>query len=209
MSQKSPAVKLIGNLVKSKSIVMKNGRETEGDDMPPTEELVAMVNRDLNGAEKTIANSTIEHSAVYDENGRQVLVKTSHDSACVYLTPKEMKAMKGNTFTHNHPIVDGVSLPFSRADVTLLHFTKAKEFRAVAGNVVFSISPPSDSKFWKMKEAEVDKFLNKARETAFGQLGYSPDRIPYAKTADLATALDNMLAMVDRKLNIGYKKQKL
>jgi len=61
--------------------------------------------------------------------------------------------------------------------LTLLHFTKAREFRAVAGDTVFSISPPKDSKFWKMKESEVDKLLNVARTTAFLNLGYTEDTI--------------------------------
>ena len=209
LSQKSPAVRLVGNLVKSKALTEKNGRFVEGGDLPPTDELVKMANKELAEAERAMARASVEHSAIYDEDDNQIMVKTSHDSSAVYLSPKEMKAMKGKVFTHNHPIVDGVSLPFSRADVTLLHFTKAREFRAVAGETVFSISPPKDSKFWKMKESEVDKLLNVARTTAFLNLGYTEDTINRATTADLGRALDDMLKMVDRKLNIGYTKKTL
>jgi hypothetical protein len=207
MSQKSIDIKNVGNLVKAKAYDEASNKD--GEDIEPTPELLKMAGREMGDAERVISNANVEHSAIYDEDGRQIMVKTSNDPALVFFSPKELKAMKGRILTHNHPIIDGVSLPFSRADVTLLHFTKAREMRAVAGNTVFSISPPKDSKFWKVKEAEVDKLLNKARETAFGQLGYSPDRIPYAKTEDLAKALDNMLTMVDRKLNIGYKKTNL
>lgn len=210
MSQKSPAVKLIGNLVKSKAFSEVNGRPVEGDDLPPTQELVEMVNKDLGDAEKVISNAQVEHSAVYNDEGKQVLVKTSHTQSAVYLTPKEMKAMKGNIFTHNHPLYGGESLPFSRADVTLLHFTKAKEFRAVAGNTVFSISPPKDSKFWKMKEPAIDKLLDKAREVAFAKLGrFDEDARINATPKELAIALDDMLKMVDRQINLGYKRQTL
>ena len=210
MSQKSIDIKNVGNLAKSKPLIEDaKGNLIEGEDVPPTQELLKMAGQDLSGAEKVIANSEVEHGAIYTDDGKQVMIKTSHDRSAVFLSNKEMKAMKGKVFTHNHPVVDGVSLPFSRADVTLLHFTKAREFRAVAGKVAFSLSPPEDSKFWKMKESAVDKMLNSAREVAFASLGYTPDRIPFAKTADLAVALDKMLTMVDRKLNLGYKKTNL
>ena len=209
MSQKSPAVRLVGNLVKSKALIEKDGVQSEGEDLPPTQELIEMANKEIAVAERTISNANVEHGAVYDEDGTQVMVKTSHNGSAVWLSNKEIKAMKGRIFTHNHPIVDGVSLPFSRADVTLLHFAKAKEFRAVAGDKVFSISPPKDSKFWKMKESEVEKMLNAAREVAFAKLGYKGDATYSATTKDLATALDDMLKMVDRKLNIGYTTKNL
>lgn len=210
MSQKSPEVKLVGNLVKSKSVVEKNGRIVEGGDLPPTQELLEMTNKDLAGAERVIANSNIEHSAVYNDDGKQVFVKTSNDASQVYLTPKEMKAMKGKVFTHNHPLYDGESLPFSRADVTLLHFTKAREFRAVAGNTVFSISPPADSKFWKLKEAVVEKMLNAARTMEFERLGFKTEEEQYrASPKVLAMVLDGMLKSVDKQLNINYTRKTL
>lgn len=212
MSQKSPSVRLIGNLAKSKSLVDRDGILKEGDDVPPTEELLDMAGKELGGAEKVIANSGLEHGAIYDDDGKQVMIKTSHDSDAVYLTPKEMKAMKDKIFTHNHPTgPNGLPIPFSRADVTLMHFTKAKEFRAVSGDTVFSISPPKDSKFWKMREASVDKMLTTARVLAFNKIGLSEDDVANGRAtiSQLATALDDMLSMVDRQLNLGYKKSKL
>ena len=212
MSQKSPSVRLVGNLAKSKSLVDRDGILKEGDDVPPTEELLDMAGKELGGAEKVIANSEVEHGAIYDDDGKQVMIKTSHDTDAVYLSPKEMKAMKDKVFTHNHPTgPNGLPIPFSRGDVTLMHFTKAKEFRAVSGNTVFSISPPKDSKFWKMKEPAVDKMLNAARLIAFQKIGLSESDVQrgMATTQQVATALDDMLSMVDRQLNLGYKKSKL
>lgn len=213
MSQKSPNVKLIGNLAKSKSIVEDaKGNLLEGDDVAPTEELLKMAGRDLVDAERTISNSSLEHGALYGKDGKQLMVKTSHDQSTLFLTNKEMKAMKGATFTHNHPPgPNGLPIPFSRADVTLLHFTKAKEFRAVSGNTVFSISPPEDSEFWKMTEAAVDRMLNTARMLSFYKMGLSPEDVMAGKATvpQIAEALDHMMWMVDRKLNLGYKKSKL
>lgn len=213
MSQKSIDIKNVGNLAKSKSLVEDaRGNLTEGDDVPPTQELLKMAGQDLSGAEAVIANSEVEHGAIYTDDGKQVMVKTSHDRSAVFLTNKEMKAMKDKVFTHNHPTgPNGLPIPFSRADVTLMHFTKAKEFRAVSGNTVFTISPPKDSKFWKMKEPKVDELLNTAREVAFKKIGLSMDEVNQGKAtiSQLATALDDMLSMVDRQLNLGYKKQKL
>lgn len=210
MSQKSIDIKNVGNLVKAKAY--DEAKNKDGGDIEPTPELLKMAGQGMGDAERTIANSRLEHSAIYDEDGRQVMVKTSGDPALVFLSPKEMKAMKDRTFTHNHPTgPNGLPIPFSRADVTLMHFTKAKEFRAVSGNTVFSISPPKDSKFWKVKEPAVDKMLNAARLIAFKKIGLSEDDVNQgrATTAQLATALDDMLSMVDRQLNIGYKKSKL
>lgn len=212
MSQKSPAVRLVGNLAKSKSLVDEDGILKEGGDVPPTEELLDMAGKELGGAEKVIANSEVEHGAIYDDDGKQVMIKTSHDTDAVYLSPKEMKAMKDKVFTHNHPTgPNGLPIPFSRGDVTLMHFTKAKEFRAVSGDTVFSLSPPKDSKFWKMKEPAVDKMLNAARLIAFQKIGLSESDVErgMATTQQVATALDDMLSMVDRQLNLGYKKSKL
>jgi len=212
MSQKSIEVKLVGNLAKSKSLVDEGGILKEGGDVPPTPELLKMAGRDLGDAEQVIANSEVEHGAIYTDDGKQVMIKTSHDADAVYLTPKEMKAMKGKVFTHNHPTgAGGLPIPFSRADITLMHFTKAKEFRAVSGNTVFSVSPPKDSKFWKLKEPAVDKMLNAAREIAFKKIGLSPDDVANGKATirQLAVALDDMLVMVDRQLNLGYKKTNL
>lgn len=210
MSQKSPDTKLVGNLVKSIQVQEINGRFKEGIELPPTEELLMMAGRDLNGAEKVISNSDREHSAIYDGE-KQVMLKTSHEVDLVYFSPKELKAMKGRTFTHNHPTgPDGLPIPFSRADITLMHFTKAKEFRAVSGDTAFSISPPKESKFWKMKEADVDKLLNASREIAYKKLGMKDESARRNATIQqLAVALDDMLLMVDRQLNLGYKKQKL
>lgn len=210
MSQKSIDIKNVGNLVKAKAY--DEAKNKDGGDIEPTPELLKMAGREMGDAERTIANSEVEHSAIYDEDGKQIMVKTSGDPALVFLSPKEMKAMKGRTFTHNHPTgPNGLPIPFSRADVTLMHFTKAKEFRAVSGNTVFSICPPKDSKFWKLKEPKVDALLNTAREMAFKKIGLSIDEVNQGKAtiSQLATALDDMLSMVDRQLNLGYKKQKL
>jgi hypothetical protein len=170
-----------------------------------------MIGRDLAGAEQTIANSDIEHGAIYTDDGKQVWIKTSHADNTVYLTPKELKAMKNRIFTHNHPTgPNGLPIPFSRADITLIHFTKAKEMRAVSGNTVFSVSPPKDSKFWKMKEPAVDKMLNAAREIAFKKIGIKDEESRRnASVEQIAVALDAMLVIVDRQLNLGYKKTTL
>ena len=211
MSQKSIDIKNVGNLAKSKPLIEDaKGNLIEGEDVPPTQELLKMAGQDLSGAEKVIANSEVEHGAIYTDDGKQVMIKTSHDRGAVFLSNKEMKAMKGKVFTHNHPIVDGAELPFSRADVTLLHFTKAREFRAVAGNTVFSISPPSDSKFWKIKESAVDKMLNASRDFEFNKLGFKTEEARRSVSPKvLAEVLDRMLTAVDKQLNINYKKQKL
>ena len=208
MSAKSPG-KGLGNLVKSKkSILDAKGNFTgKEEDVAPTPELLAMANQPIDTAERAIANSGTEHAAVYVD-GKQVFVKTSSEPNFVDFTPKESKAMKGATFTHNHPTgPNGEPIPFSRGDVKMLLQNKIGLFRAVSGNTRFEMSPPKDSALWKTPKAKLAKMLDSTFEHFAKEEGYSKGRdLP---TEVLVRVLDDTLTLVDNTLNIGYKKTTL
>jgi hypothetical protein len=205
MSAKSPG-KGLGNLVKSKkSILDAKGNFKGEEDVAPTPELLAMANQPIDTAERAIANSGTEHAAVYVD-GKQVFVKTSSEPNFVDFTPKESKAMKGATFTHNHPTgPNGEPIPFSRGDVKMLLQNKIGSFRAVSGNTRFEMSPPANSPFWKTSPAKLAKMVDST--FALYDREYRGENKMSAAT--LVKILESTLETIDATLNIGYKKTTL
>lgn len=207
MSAKSPA-KGLGNLVKSmKSILDAKGNYKGDEEVAPTPELLAMAGKDIETAERAIANSGTEHAAVYVD-GKQVFVKTSSEPNFVDFNAKESKAMKGAVFTHNHPTgPNGEPIPFSRGDVKMLLQNKIGSFRAVSGNTRFEMSPPKDSDLWKTSRPKLARMLDSTFEHFAKEEGYSKGKpLP---TDVLVRVLDNTLSTIDSALNIGYKKTTL
>lgn len=204
---KSPG-KGLGNLVKSKrSILDARGNFKGEEDVEPTPELLAMANQDIETAERVMANSQTEHSAVYLD-GKQIFIKTSSAADFVDFTPKESKAMKGAVFTHNHPTgPDNMPIPFSRGDVKMLLQNKIGSFRAVSGNIRFEMTPPKDSALWKTSKLKLARMLDSTFEHFAKEEGYSKGKpMP---TDVLVRVLDNALSTIDSILNIGYKKTTL
>lgn len=207
MEAKSP-IKGLGKMIRAKrSILDAKGNYKGEEDVEPTQVLIDMAGKSVEEAEKVMANADIEYAALYID-GKQAMLKTSSDPSFVDFNAKETKAMKGGTFTHNHPPgEDGTPIPFSRGDVSMLLNNKLSTFRAVSGNTVFEMSPPKDSKFWKTKPAALKKALNSTFDQFKAAYGYDPGEA--VSTRDLARILDDTLKTIDQKMSIGYKKSTL
>jgi hypothetical protein len=207
LTTKSP-IKGLGNLVKAKrSILDANGNMKSEEDVAPDKVLLDMAGKTLEEAEKVMAIGDVEHAVIYDAQGRQILVKTSMSENYVDFTTKESKAMAGGTFTHNHPLYDGMSVPFSRGDVSMLRQNKIAVFRAVSGNTVFEMRPPPDSLFNKTSGVKLKKLLDLTFNAAKSELGYAlKDQV---RPMDLVKILDRTMTIVDSKLSIGYKKYQI
>ena len=207
LTTKSP-VKGLGNLVKAKrSILDAKGNMKGEEDVAPDKELLAMAGKPLEEAERAMANSDVEHAAVYDAQGRQIMVKTSMAENYVDFNAKESKAMQGGTFTHNHPTANGMPVPFSRGDVRMLSANKIATFRAVSGNMLFEMKPPAGSPFYKVSPAKLKKLLDVTYDSVKLQLGYAKNaQVP---TRDVLKILDQTMTEIDSQLSIGYKKYQL
>ena len=207
MEAKSP-IKGFGKMIRAKrSILDAKGNFKGEEDVDPPQVIIDMADKSIEEAEKVMANEGIEYAALYID-GKQAMLKTSSDPSFVDFTAKETKAMKGGTFTHNHPPgEDGTPIPFSRGDVSMLLNNKLNTFRAVSGNTVFEMSPPKGSPFWKTKPAALKKVLNSTFDQFKAAYGYGPG--DPVTTRDLARILDDTLTTVDKKMSIGYKKSTL
>jgi hypothetical protein len=206
LTAKSPA-KGLGNLVKSyRTKENAKGGFAGEEEVTPTPELIAMANQSLENAERAAVGADNEHAAVY-KDGVQLFVKTSSSANYVDFNAKESKAMKDAIFTHNHPAPNGVPIPFSRGDVVMLLKNKCQEFRAVSGNMAFSMKPPKDSPFWKMTGPKLQKMMDGLRAAEIASRGYGlSDPLPDQVLADV---LDSMLTKIDSKIPIGYTKKTL
>jgi hypothetical protein len=190
---------------------MKDGKFPLERESRPSRVLLAAAGKPLDGTEKLFNNQPTEHAGVF-KDGKQLFLRTDESENSVNFTLKELNAMKGAVFTHNHPVVAGVSFPFSRADILMMRDCRTQEYRAVAGNTTFSMSPPKDSKFWKTNFGKLEGFMQQVLEVQLksrGVPGNSVDEMfARAKPKDAAAALDAMLTLMDKQLNIGYKKLK-
>jgi hypothetical protein len=206
----APRLKGIDFMASGRITKMKGNFPLERD-ARPSKVLVEAKDKDLVGTEKVFGSQDIEHAAVFVK-GKQVFLRTDESSNSVTFTLKELKAMKDAVFTHNHPVVEGVSFPFSRADILMMRDVRAQGFRAVAGGTTFVMEPPKDSKFWKTNFLKLEGMMQQVLEVQLksrGVPGNSVDEMfARAKPKDAAFALDAMLTLMDKQLNIGYKKLK-
>jgi hypothetical protein len=207
----APRVKGIDFMASGRITKMKLGRFPEAREARPSKVLEAAKDKNVVDTEKVFANEDLEHAAVF-KDGKQIFLRTDESENSVNFTLKELNAMKDAVFTHNHPVVEGVSFPFSRADILMMRDVRAQGFRAVAGNTTFVMEPPKGSKFWKTNFGKLEGFMQQVLEVQLksrGVPGNSVDEMfARAKPKDAAAALDAMLTLMDKQLNIGYKKLK-
>ena len=198
----APRVKGIDFMASGRITKMKGNFPLERE-ARPSKVLLEAKDKDLSGTEKVFGNQEIEHAAVFVK-GKQVFLRTDDSPNSVTFTLKELKAMKDAVFTHNHPVVDGVALPFSRSDILMMRDVRAH------GNTTFVMEPPKDSKFWKTNFAKLEGMMRNVLHVQLksrGVPGNSVDEMfARAKPRHAAEALDAMLTFMDKQLNIGYKK---
>jgi hypothetical protein len=175
--------------------------------------LKKMESKKLVDAEAAMSDQPLEHAAVY-KDGKQILLKGSGLSNMVDFTGdnKALKAMKGAIFTHNHPLYDGVPLPFSRADVLMMRDYRMEEMRAVAGNVVFSIKPPKDSPFWKTQFKPIIEFMDKSLSLELRSKGVpgknTDEMLRNAGAKQMQESLLGMMTGLNKKFGINFTVNK-
>lgn len=205
----APRVKGIDFMASGPITKMKAGKFPEEREKRPSKVLEAAKNKPLEATEKIFGYEPIEHAAVF-KDGKQLFLRTDESENSVNFTLKELNAMKGAVFTHNHPLVDGVALPFSRADILMMRDVRTSEYRVSAGNTTFVMAPPKDSKFWKTNFKKLEGVMEQVLSAEFKRLrvpgGSVSECFQIAKPADAAKALETMLTFLDKNLNIGYKK---
>lgn len=175
--------------------------------------LKAMEGRKLQMAEAAMADQPMEHAAVY-KDGKQIFLKTSNKSNGVDFDGdnKALKAMKGAVFTHNHPLYDGLPLPFSRMDVLMMRDYRIAEMRAVAGDLVFSMKPPKDSAFWKAQFKPIIKLMEDTLAVSLKSQGIPgrtvDEMLASAPPKAMQSSLLTMLQTVDKKFGINFTVSK-
>jgi hypothetical protein len=188
---KSP-IKGLGKLIRSKSA-----------DRVSSE----LVSKNLQESERTIVSQSNEYATIY-KDGVQIMIKTSGKPDAVDFTAKELKALKGATFTHNHPMVDGQDIPFSRADLGFARNAQLEEIRAVSGNTVFSIKPSPE--FFKIPKGKFNEILNGFRDEQIKRLGFNPKTFnEKSDVADKVRVLDATFTEFDKFYKINYTKSTL
>ena len=167
----------------------------------------------LEVAEAEMSDQPIEYASVY-KDGKQILLKTSGKAGVVDFAgdDKALKAMKGAVFTHNHPLYDGVPLPFSRMDILMLRDYKMEEMRVVAGDLSFSMKPPKGAPFWKAQFKPIIKLMDATLQYALESQGVAgnnlDEMLQNAKPAEMQKGLMTMLKTVDDKFGIGFTVRK-
>lgn len=115
----------------------------------------------LEAEEKAIASLPKEQLVAINPQTGKVALRLNGDETSVYISPQEMKKLKGTIITHNHPDQGfppgdprAAGISFSPADVATACTVDAAEIRAVSSGYRFSMSPPDegwDEKFFEEK----------------------------------------------------------
>lgn len=115
----------------------------------------------LSDVESRIAGQQFESSAVFDENGNQLLFKDGKKHSVTF-TPAELELMGGSILTHNHPL----DVSFSRADIIFLTGNRLKEIRAVTKTRVFSLRLKDENirPDWRRMKNEYNKSLRRVNK---------------------------------------------
>lgn len=132
---------------------------------PPAE--LPAFERTVRQAEATMINHPHERGLAFDENGK-VIFHREGTRGSIRFEPKQLAAISGRVFTHNHPDTGG---SFSPADVSLAMGVNLREIRAVShnsgeagsGRYVHRMIRPNGG--WQELEPKIDQAL----EMMFGQ----------------------------------------
>jgi len=135
-----------------------NEKETQTkDDTQKSPNELEKIIRDY---ETSIKDRTTEKAFVFDKNGNVLINKAGNEDS-VHFTKAELKLLKGNILTHNHP---GES-PFSREDIKLACEKNLKEIRVIDKNGTYMMNLKDGSNFtkglWDTKiSTTVDSHIN-------------------------------------------------
>ena len=132
-----------GNVINCRcSVAQVVRRDADGniirieDKVPVRDSMLSIREENIRRYEKTIKNQNFESGALYTPNG-DLIFKKDGKARSVKFTRDEMKKMKGNHLTHNHPLDES----FSPEDIHVLAYNQLKEVRAVTiGGRTFSMT---------------------------------------------------------------------
>lgn len=178
---------------------MRIGRGTTG------EYLKASVGKTVDEVDRIIAGAQMENAVVY-KDGRQLLLRNGKVDE-VRFTNAEVKMLKGAVVTHNHPY--GSS--FSRADINLVKTSGMAELHATAEHdgVIYSVSPPKDSPFWKTSARKIAKDHDTIRDAIFLEHGYDKKSQSNATQEVLRAVINDSIKALDLIYKLNYKITKL
>lgn len=100
------------------------------------------VKQALDREESKIRNLRYERGVVIDSKNGDVLLNKGGGQAEVFFSADEMRRMKGQVLTHNHPSVPGFS--FSPDDLLCACIGEVSEVRAVSVGYTHSMLPPPE-----------------------------------------------------------------
>lgn len=104
----------------------------------PIELQTPRVRKTVRDIENRFAGQAIERAAVIDKQGK-VLFEVDGNADRVKLSPDQLKQLKGNVVTHNHPGVGS----FSEGDIAMAAVYQVAEMRVVDDIYSYSIQPPT------------------------------------------------------------------
>lgn len=119
----------------------------------------------LKSTETNIRTKRYEVGVVLDRKGN-ILVRREGTAREVRFSKEELKLMKDNVLTHNHPSalgrsgVSAIGNPFSKKDLILAVARNVKEIRAVTPTYTFSIKRPKGG--WKVNWKDISKAVDYA-----------------------------------------------
>lgn len=111
--------------------------------------------RSVMAAEREIANSPVEVTAVFDQAGNPVMRK-SGDAMSVGFTREEQALLRNAVVTHNHPVVSS----FSVDDIRLMLRHGVQEMRAIDAKYVYRMARPGG----RLSQDQVGALIEQANE---------------------------------------------
>lgn len=126
----------------------------------------------LKRTETNIRTKRYEVGVVLDRKGN-ILVRREGKAREVRFSKEELKLMKDNVLTHNHPSalgrsgVSAIGQPFSKEDLILAVDRNVKEIRAVTPTYTFSIKRPKGG--WKVNWKDISKVVDNANQKYYNK----------------------------------------
>ena len=122
-----------GNVINCRcSVAQVVRRDSDGnimrieDKVPVRDSILSLREENIRRYEQSIKNQKFESAGLYNSKG-DLLFKKDGKARSVKFTDSELKEMKGNYLTHNHPLDES----FSPEDIHVLAYHQLREIRAV------------------------------------------------------------------------------
>lgn len=151
--------------------------------------------------EKAIKDNNFETAIVLDKKGDIIFSKKGKKSS-VSFNAEELKKIRGNSFTHNHPHGTSFSLP----DIKLASTYRVVEARACGKKYIYSMKPEKSGWNKKYFDEKIKPLYSKYDDEIYAEL------TPRVISGELSNEEWNMLhnhmvwERVSRDLGLDYKR---